>query len=225
MRIWIVIFSFCLAACGSNPASVSGPTPAGFYRVKSGDTLYRIAKNNDQSVAELQRWNRLSKSDDIQVGQLLRLTPPAGSTATAKPSPTQSSRPSLPVVNPPSSVGIEMVWPAQGPLLYSYAPPRVKGIGIGGNLGAPIVAVADGKVLYSGDGIRGYGLLLIIQHAQGYLTAYAHNQKLLVKEGAQVKQGQAIATMGKTGTDSVKLHFEVRYKGKTINPVSALPSR
>ncbi|MCB5195750.1 peptidoglycan DD-metalloendopeptidase family protein [Deefgea salmonis] len=225
MRIWLVIFSLFLVACGSNPASVSGPTPAGFYRVKSGDTLYRIAKNNDQSVAELQRWNRLSKNDDIFAGQLLRLTSPAGSVSTpSKPRPTQA-RPRLPVVKPPSSVGIEMVWPNQGPLLYAYAPPRVKGIGIGGALGAPIVAVADGKVLYSGDGIRGYGLLLIIQHAKGYLTAYAHNEKLLVKEGAQVKQGQAIATMGKTGTDRVKLHFEVRYQGKTINPVSALPSR
>ncbi|WP_297572134.1 murein hydrolase activator EnvC [uncultured Deefgea sp.] len=225
MRIWLVIFSLFLVACGSNPASVSGPTPAGFYRVKSGDTLYRIAKNNDQSVAELQRWNRLSKNDDILAGQLLRLTPPAGSvSAPSKPRPTQA-RPRLPEVKPPSNVGIEMVWPSQGPLLYAYAPPRVKGIGIGGALGAPIVAVADGKVLYSGDGIRGYGLLLIIQHAKGYLTAYAHNQKLLVKEGAQVKQGQAIAAMGKTGTDRVKLHFEVRYQGKTINPVSALPSR
>lgn len=227
MRLWIVIFSLLLAACGSNPAPITaGPTPAGFYRVKAGDTLYRIAKNNGQSVSDLVRWNHLSKAGDIDVGQLLRVSP--ATSASKKPStPNQTSRPKVPAVksDPAPATAISLVWPVQGKLLYPYAPPRIKGMGIGGAAGDSIVAAADGKVLYAGDGIRGYGLLLIIQHASGYITAYAHNQKLLVKEGAQVKQGQAVATMGQTGTDEVKLHFEVRYKGQTINPASVLPKK
>jgi len=226
MRLWIVVFSLLLGACGSTPAPIAtGPTPTGFYRVKAGDTLYRIAKNNGQSVSDLVRWNNLAKAEDIDVGQLLRVTSPDG--ATTKVPPKTTTRPKPPVVsNEPAPVNaITLVWPAQGKLLYPYAPPRIKGIGIGGAAGDSIVAAADGKVLYAGDGIRGYGLLLIIQHSNGYITAYAHNQKLLVKEGAQVKQSQAIATMGQTGTDEVKLHFEVRYKGQTINPASVLPKK
>ncbi|WP_035853760.1 peptidoglycan DD-metalloendopeptidase family protein [Deefgea rivuli] len=225
MRVWIVIFCLFLAACGSNPAPVvSGSTPAGFYRVKTGDTLYRIAKNNGQSVSNLVRWNSLAKAEDISVGQLLRVTAPNG--AVAKPTTPTVSRPKTPTTTsaPAPMATISLVWPAKGKSLYGYAPPRVKGIGIGGAMGDPILAAADGKVLYAGDGIRGYGLLLIIQHANGYLTAYAHNQKLLVKEGTQVKQSQAVAAMGQTGADEVKLHFEVRYKGQTINPLSVLPN-
>lgn len=226
MRCWIVVFSLLIAACGSTPAPISsGPTPAGFYRVKAGDTLYRIAKNNGQSVSDLVRWNNLAKAEDIDVGQLLRVTSPDGARAPKSTSTKSAPRSTAPAINktPTPASDITLAWPAQGNVLYAYAPPRVKGIGIGGSTGDSIVAAADGKVLYSGDGIRGYGLLLIIQHSNGYITAYAHNQKLLVKEGAQVKQGQAIATMGQTGTDSVKLHFEVRYKGQTINPASVLP--
>ena len=227
MRLWIVVLSLLLAACGSTPAPIAtGPTPAGFYRVKAGDTLYRIAKNNGQKVSDLVRWNHLAKAEDIDVGQLLRVTSPDGASAKSPPTKT-TTRPKAPITtNPPAPVSaITLVWPAQGKLLYRYAPPRVKGIGIGGAAGDSIVAAADGKVLYAGDGIRGYGLLLIIQHSNGYITAYAHNQKLMVKEGSQVKQGQAVATMGQTGTDEVKLHFEVRYKGQTINPASVLPNK
>ncbi|MBM5571386.1 MULTISPECIES: peptidoglycan DD-metalloendopeptidase family protein [Deefgea] len=226
MRWSIVVVSLLLAACGSTPAPITtGPTPTGFYRVKAGDTLYRIAKNNGQSVSDLVRWNNLAKAEDIDVGQLLRVTSPDG--VSTKATPKATARPNAPVVNNDSTPvsAISLVWPAQGKLLYSYAPPRVKGIGIGGAAGDSIVAAADGKVLYAGDGIRGYGLLLIIQHSNGYITAYAHNQKLLVKEGAQVKQSQAVATMGQTGTDEVKLHFEVRFKGQTINPASVLPKK
>ena len=219
MRVIPLALLALLTACGSTPSS-NGVVPAGFYRVQAGDTLYRIAKNKGQSVAQLQSWNRLGKNDDIQVGQLLRVQTPSGD---AKPAPSK------PVTKPVTSESaapaskIKLVWPAKGKALYAYAPPRLKGIGIGGDLGDPIVAAAAGKVLYAGDGIRGYGLLLIIQHAQGYLTAYAHNQKLLVKEGDQVKQGQNIATMGQTGSDQVKLHFELRFKGQTIDPAPGLP--
>ena len=227
--VWMSAFCLCLAACGSNPAPVvAGPIPAGFYRVKAGDTLYRIAKNNGQSVSNLVRWNELAKAEDINVGQLLRVMP--SNTANAGTPPVKTapippvSRPKpTPATKPVPQLAPILVWPAQGKLLYSYAPPRVKGIGIAGAAGDSIVAAADGKVLYAGDGIRGYGLLLIIQHANGYITAYAHNQKLLVKEGAQVKKNQMIAAMGQTGSEEVKLHFEVRYKGQTINPLTVLP--
>lgn len=100
-----------------------------------------------------------------------------------------------------------------------------KGLDIGGAAGDPVIAAADGKVVYAGSGLRGYGNLIIIKHNNTFLTAYAHNQTLLVKEEQSVKQGQKIAEMGNSDTDQVKLHFEVRKLGKPVDPVKHLPSR
>ena len=100
-----------------------------------------------------------------------------------------------------------------------------KGLDIGGNAGDPVLAVAEGKVVYAGSGLRGYGNLIIIKHDNTYLTAYAHNQALLVKEDQSVKKGQKIAEMGNSDADRVKLHFEVRKQGKPVDPIKYLPSR
>ena len=100
-----------------------------------------------------------------------------------------------------------------------------KGVGIAGKAGDPVVAAADGKVVYAGAGLRGYGHLIILKHNNTYLTAYAHNQKLLVKEDQNVKKGQKIAEMGDTDADRVKLHFEVRRQGKPVDPIRYLPQR
>ena len=100
---------------------------------------------------------------------------------------------------------------------------NLKGIGIAGRLGQPVIASAPGKVLYSGDGIRGYGKLVIIKHNKVYLSVYAHNSQLLVKEGQSVVKGQKIAEMGATDSDQVKLHFEIRRFGKPLDPIKLLP--
>ena len=116
-------------------------------------------------------------------------------------------------------------WPAAGKLLSAYnEATNLKGIGIAGKLGQAVVASAPGKVLYSGDGIRGYGKLVIVKHNKVYLSVYAHNSQLLVKEGQIVIRGQKIADMGASDADQVKLHFEIRRFGKPIDPLRLLPA-
>lgn len=115
-------------------------------------------------------------------------------------------------------------WPVKGKILQSYAPAKgKKGIDIGAKQGTHIRAAEGGKIVYSGQGLRGYGLLLIIKHNETFLSAYAHNQSLLANEGQMVKRGQAIARMGNTGTDRTKLHFEIRKNGQPVNPLNYLP--
>lgn len=121
------------------------------------------------------------------------------------------------VTSNPSSATIVWRWPAKGKIIERYSNTS-KGIDIAGSLGDKIVAAADGKVVYAGNALPGYGNLIIIKHNDDYLTAYAHNQNFLVKEQQDVKAGQQIATMGQTGTSSPRLHFELRYKAKSIDP-------
>lgn len=117
------------------------------------------------------------------------------------------------------------IWPASGPVIGSFEEGKRKGLAIGGKAGDPVVAAGDGRVVYAGSGLRGYGNLVIIKHSGDYLTAYAHNQSLLVKEDQAVRKGQKIAEMGATDTDRVQLHFEIRKQGKPIDPAKQLPAR
>lgn len=215
-----------LLACGSTPAPVTGPTSHGYYRVQPGDTLYRIARNHRQSVSDLTRWNQLADAADIRVGQLLRVTPPGtGSGSSGNTTPRPPTTPAVtPTPRPPATLP-SLQWPADGSLLYRFDGQRNKGIGIAASAGAPVKAAATGKVVYTGSGIRNYGLLLIIKHDNGLLTTYAHNRKLLVKEGQQVAAGQPVAEAGSTGTDRVKVHFEVRQNSQAIDPLRLLPER
>ena len=120
---------------------------------------------------------------------------------------------------------VDWGWPAGGKLLSTFNEnTNLKGVGIAGKTGQPVIASAPGKVLYSGDGIRGYGKLVIIKHSKVYLSVYAHNSQLLVKEGQLVVKGQKIAEMGNTDSDQVKLHFEIRRFGKPVDPLNLLPS-
>src|SRR4051812_12562037 len=120
---------------------------------------------------------------------------------------------------------IDWGWPASGKLLTSFnESTNLKGVGIGGKLGQAVIASAPGKVLYSGDGIRGYGKLVIIKHNKAYISVYAHNSALLVKEGQSVAKGQKIADMGSSDADQVKLHFEIRRFGKPVDPLKLLPA-
>lgn len=118
-------------------------------------------------------------------------------------------------------------WPTEGKTIDSFSASEGgnKGIDIAGSRGQPIFATANGRVVYAGNALRGYGNLIIIKHNDDYLSAYAHNDTMLVREQEEVKAGQKIATMGSTGTSSVRLHFEIRYKGKSVNPLRYLPQR
>lgn len=162
------------------------------------------------------RWNQLTTPDAIEVGQMLRIAPPSGAT-TSTANPIESS------VKPPSS--IPLIWPAAGDTVRTFDGTDSKGIDIANNAGTVVVAAAPGVVVYAGNELRGYGNLIIIKHNADYLTAYAHNRALLVKEGQSVAQGQTIAEMGDTDSDRVALHFELRYDGSSVDPSRYLPAR
>jgi lipoprotein NlpD len=218
------------------PGSENAGKP-GFYTVQRGDTLTRIALDHGQAWRDLATWNNLSNANLIEVGQVLRVVPPgatvepggvvvqpittpaqAASKAPAQATPTPS-------VTPPSDQGLAFAWPANGSVVGAFDEVKNKGLDIAGQAGDPILAAADGQVVYAGSGLRGYGNLIILKHNNTFLTAYAHNQTLLVKEDQQVRKGQKIAEMGKTDADRVKLHFEIRRQGKPVDPAKFLPAR
>jgi lipoprotein NlpD len=148
----------------------------------------------------------------------------------AKPTSTAVGTPISPPASPTPNVARSSagwVWPSAGELIGRFASNASlnKGIDIAGQLGQPVLAASDGLVVYAGSGLRGYGELLIIKHDDVYVSAYGHNRRLLVREGQQVKAGQTIAEMGSTGTDRVKLHFEIRRQGKPVDPQQYLPRR
>ena len=162
-------------------------------------------------------------------------TPSRPSTPVQAPPAQTSTRPSAPVVVAPATTPVEAVqrsatgwaWPASGAIIgrFSSNGSLNKGIDIAGELGQPVLAASGGSVVYAGSGLRGYGELVIIKHSDTYVSAYGHNRRLLVREGQQVKVGQQIAEMGSTGTDRVKLHFEIRRQGKPVDPMQYLPRR
>jgi lipoprotein NlpD len=141
----------------------------------------------------------------------------APAAATAKPEPAKSAA----VARDPE--GLDFIWPAKGSLLTKFAEPNSKGVAIAGQKGDPVVAAAAGQVLYTGTGIRGFGQLIVIRHENGFSSVYAHNNKILVKEGQSVTRGQRIAELGDTDADRPKLHFEIRKSGKPVDPMQYLP--
>jgi len=258
------------------------------YVVKSGDTLYSIAREHGMDYRELIAMNRIENASRITPGVVLKIKPPAtAASAVASTSPITSdavvakplgtgtntetlkrepkagklpyselalaqaqgqakagdaAAPAAAVeakpeakpeakaeVKPaePALAGDELpwIWPARGQLIGTFSEGGSKGVDIAGKLGDPVIAAADGKIVYSGTGLRGYGKLVIIKHNTTYLSAYAHNQAILVKEGQSVARGQKIAEMGNSDADQVKLHFEVRRQGKPVDPLKYLPQR
>jgi lipoprotein NlpD len=253
----------------STPASVAvpeAPRPPlggenagkpGYYTVKQGDTLNRIAAEQGQTARDIARWNNLELISVIEVGQVLRIVPPgtdpAAVAARGVVTPKVEARPldakSLPVApaasapappaapmtapasapEPPAARtaddDVKWMWPANGSVIGSFDESRTKGLAIGGKTGDPVYAAADGRVVYAGSGLRGYGNLVIVKHNNTYLTAYAHNQALLVKEDQVVRRGQKIAEMGSSEAERVQLHFEIRRQGRPIDPTKLLPPR
>jgi len=203
----------------------------GFYRVERGDTVSKIARENRTTVSNIKRWNGLTNPDAIEVGQVLRIAPPAGSAAAAGSSSAGAGGSAKSDAGAQASSqnkagpGVTLVWPAQGSIIRGFDGKNSKGIDIANVAGTPVVAAATGSVVYAGNGLRGYGNMLIVKHDDDYLTAYAHNRALLVKEGQTVQQGQQIAEMGDTDSDRTMLHFEVRYMGRSTDPARYLPPR
>ncbi len=145
-------------------------------------------------------------------------------TAEAKPEPKRDAKEPAAVRANNDDDHLDWVWPAKGDLIYRFGDSgKLKGVGIGGKSGQPVFAAAPGKVVYSGSGLRGYGKLVIIKHNEMFLSVYAHNSQILVKEGEAVKRGQRIAEMGDTDASRVALHFEIRRFGKPVDPVTQLP--
>jgi lipoprotein NlpD len=151
--------------------------------------------------------------------------------AVAVAGPSASQAATTPSVSAPAPVAregddnINWLWPASGPVVGQFDEAKSKGLTLSGKAGDPVLAAADGRVVYAGSGLRGYGNLVILKHNSTYLTAYAHNQSVLVKEDQTVRRGQKIAEMGSSDADRVQLHFEIRRQGKPIDPAKLLPAR
>jgi lipoprotein NlpD len=149
---------------------------------------------------------------------------PAPPTEAARPAVVTEAKPASPPPDDGDDDHLDWLWPAKGKIIAGFSESaNLKGIDIAGKMGEPVVASAPGKVVYAGSGLRGYGKLIIIKHNKTYLSAYAHNREILVKEGDQVKKGQKIAEMGNSDADQVKLHFEIRRLGKPMDPARYLP--
>lgn len=271
-------------------AAAAVPSGPGYYTVKRGDTLYRIALEHGQDYREVAAWNNIPlPAGAIKEGQVLRVLPPgadSGSgTVVSKPlgggavvesrpldaapaaavaadgvkreprvgkeaysdeayarlnrsEPPKADAAAAPVAAAPTAAAaastaapaagpddVAWAWPSAGKLLAPYSESGNKGLDLGGKPGDAVLAAADGKVVYAGNGLRGYGELVIVKHNATFLSAYAHNRKILVKEGQSVTRGQRIAEMGNTDADAVKLHFEIRKQGKPVDPAQYLPKR
>ncbi len=226
------------------------PVEPGYYRIKRGDTLLRIALDHGQSHRDIAEWNNIGDPNLIEVDQVIRITPPKSAKATSTKIEVKQDKPATVKEAPkpvdkqpnkeeklakqevvpektkpdaPADLGIRLSWPSKGEVIERFDEGKSKGIGIAGKSGDAVQSAADGKVVYAGNSLRGYGNLVIVKHDNTYLTAYAHNKTLLVKEGDMVKKSQKIAEMGNTDADRVKLHFELRKNGKPVDPISYLP--
>lgn len=277
------------AAAPSAAGETAKPLPGaenagkpGYYTVKAGDTLIRIALEHGQPWRELVRWNTLDNPNQIEVGQVLRVVPPGADPNSAASRPVASSRvdarpldarpvppsgtaaigvpaapaaaataatapgsatgtasapataptaASTPAPAPEATPGagkdedVNWAWPSSAPVAGGFVEGKSKGLVFTGKAGDPVLAAADGRVVYAGSDLRGYGNLVIVKHNNTYLTAYAHNQALLVKEDQVVRRGQRIADMGAVDAERVQLHFEIRRQGKPVDPARFLPGR
>ncbi len=231
----------------STEQDTASSSQRGSYTVKKGDTLTSVAKAHNLPPSAIVRVNNLVYPYKLVPGQNLiledpdakrkiekseqKIVPVAGDNESLV---TSSSAQGNVSSNDPVKVvsgrtrtagGVVWMWPTSGKVVkgFSLQENGNKGIDIAGTRGQNVMSAADGQVVYSGSALRGYGKLIIVNHDNEYLSAYAHNDKLLVKEGQKVKRGQVIANMGSTDASRVQLHFEIRYKGKSVNPLGYLP--
>lgn len=222
--------------------SMIEPLPKnGVYPVAAGETLYSIAWRYGLDYRDIAQRNHLVRPYHVQAGQVIYLTqykplhkakpiiaPIKPTAQIALVTPRAASKPTPIAMRTPEPEPNKLIslwyWPANGQVIGTFSSAN-KGINIGGYSGDPVFATATGKVVYSGHGLRGYGNLIIIKHNSKFLSAYAHNKKVLVKEGDWVTNGQKIAEMGNTGAQHTLLHFEIRRNGQPVNPLIYLTQK
>lgn len=228
-RILLFVLVLLVSACASlKQQAKKGP---GWYVVKPTDTLYSIAWRYNIDHLELADWNDLREPYTINPGDQLMLLPEqdghkqrkkqqASSTDAIATTPVK-----LKPLQPTYNQVIRWQWPTSGKMISRFEKKSLdrRGIDIRGEPGQPVFAVADGKVVYSGTGLADYGNLIIVKHDNVYLSAYAHNQTRLVKEGQQVRRGETIAKMGQNEDNLPVLHFQIRKKGQPVDPLNYLP--
>ncbi len=220
-------------------------TKPGYYRIRRGDTIYSIAWRYGFDYREFAQWNNIRYPYRIHPGQSLRITRPGGSRSdvsqvvtrpaieTKSSQASSSDRKPVPETRTTSTnesygvLKLRWQWPTNGRVSTGFrkGDQSRKGVLLSGRMGQEIKAAEAGTVVYSGSGLIGYGKLVIIKHNKNYLSAYGHNQKLLVKEGDKVKKGTHIAAMGKNGSGNTVLHFEIRRNGVPVDPLALLPRR
>lgn len=188
--------------------------------VRRGENLFSIARQYGMSLQQIASLNSLSPPYEIYPNQKLQVKS-SGGAITSQPVSRQTTTESFKPVN----TEIQWSWPATGELIGPFQPGVSNGIEIGGDPGRTIRATADGAVLYSGNEVTGYGELVIIDHGNGFMSTYAHNRRLFVKQGDKVSRGQKIAEMGSSEAERTKLHFEIRKDEKPVNPLAYLPKR
>jgi lipoprotein NlpD len=210
----------------------------GWYTVKRSDTLYSIAWRYGLDYKQLARWNKIDVGSPIHPGQRLRLLKPSAQTvvagsskkSTSKSKTSTKTRSKSTTTSKKNQLGTsgpaKWIWPTKGKPLNTFLVSKLdrRGIDIAGKAGQPVRATAAGKVVYSGNGLAGYGNLVIIKHSDTYLSAYAYCQERLVEEGKFVKSGKVIAKMGRRD-NIAKLHFEIRRNGKPVDPMKYLPNQ
>ena len=222
--LMLFIMSLALVACGSSPKQSGGGSsaPMGYYRVVKGDTLANIARKHGQSLDSIVKANNIKNPNQLRVGQVLRVrggaaTPPPSTVTVSTPKATTAASVAAPR-------RIQLIWPAEGSHRRGTGP-HSQGVFITGTRGSDVKAAAAGKVMYAGSGLRGYGKMVIVSHDANFISVYAHNDAITVKENQSVKQGQTIAKMGSTDTTAVQLYFELRYNGKAVDATRHLPSK
>jgi len=220
--LFALLIAVVLTACSSAPTRVPDT-----YVVKRGDTLYSIAWRHGLDYRDIARWNRIGRGYVIHPGQRLILRPSRGArVAASTPAPSKHPAPvrSAPAV--PLGPPVQWQWPVDsGAATLTTRPNGGYGLTISGKLGDDVKAAGDGKVVYTGSGLLGYGQLIIVKHNETYLSAYGHTQNVLAKEGDLVKAGQRIATMGSGPQGTPMLYFEIRVQGSPGNPLTLLPQR
>ncbi|MCP4333053.1 MAG: peptidoglycan DD-metalloendopeptidase family protein [Gammaproteobacteria bacterium] len=240
-----LIAALLLASCASTSNPPSNPERGpGWYTVKRSDTLFSIAWRYGLDYHQLAQWNQIAVSDPIYPGQRLRLLKPhsqttpaisAGASASSKSSSSDGGSNSTSKSKAASAAAGESVamhnpqkwiWPTAGKPLNTFLASQLdrRGIDIAGKQGQPVLAVADGRVVYSGNGLAGYGNLIIIKHSDTFLSAYAYCRERLVEEGMAVKAGKLVAKMGQRDNVAM-LHFEIRRNGKPVDPLRYLPKQ
>jgi murein DD-endopeptidase MepM/ murein hydrolase activator NlpD len=231
----VLAAALMVGACTTTPhMPVAGP---GEYVVQPGDTLYRIASKSGRSAADIARWNNLQDPDRLEAGQVLRVVPPGGASSSSESSPPPRSsssggaerprppRATAPVrepdpVVPPASRRSDWGWPAQGAVVAGFNGNSNKGIDIGGSAGEAVSSIGAGSVAAT-ETLRGYGSVIMVDHGGAYMSVYTNVRTMLVKQGQKVQRGQKIAEMG----SEAKLHFEIRYRGKAVDPRQYLPAK